>query len=523
MKILYKNGNVITMNGRPAEAVLTEDGMISAVGEAEGMDAAGARQIDLEGQTLMPAFIDAHSHFSAVANGFLQVDLENCGSFQEIEEKIRDYVSRRNPEPGGWILARGYDPYRLKEQRHPKKELLDRAAPGYPVMVQHQSGHVGVFNSEALRLLGVTADTEAPEGGMIEIHDGVPTGYMEENAFLYYQKKVPAAGWEDLREAYMQAQNQYISRGIVSVQEGLMTKEMEGIYQRLLNSGILKVDLTAYTAPEDYHGLAERFPQAAAGRDRNFRLGGMKIFLDGSPQGRTAWMREPYAGELDYCGYGTMKDEDVTEAVLQAAEAGVQLLAHCNGDEACAQYIRVLDAARRHGADISRCRPVMIHGQLLGLDQLALVRELGIMPSFFVAHVYHWGDIHLKNFGMERASHISPAGSALRDGIMFTFHQDTPVIDCDMLETVWCAAVRRTRDGIILGREERISVEEALRALTVNGAVQYGEEALRGTIEKGKYADFVILDRNPLTVPADEIPEIQVKGTVRRGIMIYEG
>ena len=110
MKILYKNGNVITMNGRPAEAVLTEDGMISAVGEAEGMDAAGARQIDLEGQTLMPAFIDAHSHFSAVANGFLQVDLENCGSFQEIEEKIRDYVSRRNPEPGGWILARGYDP-----------------------------------------------------------------------------------------------------------------------------------------------------------------------------------------------------------------------------------------------------------------------------------------------------------------------------------------------------------------------------------------------------------------------------
>ncbi len=522
MKVLYTNGDILTMDGREAGAVLTEDGRITAAGRADEMDRAGAEIVDLEGCTLMPAFIDGHSHFSAVANGFVQIDLEACRSFREIGEAIRRFIRDRKPAKGSWLTARGYDPWRLEEKSHPDREMLDRAAPGYPVILQHQSGHVGVFNTMALELLGVREDTQAPEGGMIEKKDGRLTGYMEENAFIQYQKKIPAAGWEELREAYVLAQRRYLSHGIVSVQEGLMTKEMEGLYQGLLASGILQVDLTAYASPEDYGILAAAFPGAVSGRDRHFRLGGMKIFLDGSPQGRTAWMREPYEGEKDYNGYGTMEDSQVEAAAEQACRAGVQLLAHCNGDAAAAQLIRALAHVRKEGMQISRCRPVLIHGQLLGADQLEAVKELGIMPSFFPAHVYYWGDVHLKNFGLERAAHISPAGSALKAGIPFTFHQDTPVVDCDMLETVWCAAVRRTKEGTILGPDERIPVEEGLKAVTANSALQYGEAEMRGTVTPGKYADFTILDRNPLKIPPDELPAVRVMQTIRRGETLWK-
>ena len=153
-------------------------------------------------------------------------------------------------------------------------------------------------------------------------------------------------------------------------------------------------------------------------------------------------MRTPYAGDPDYCGYGTMRDEDVLAAIGYAYERRLQILAHCNGDAAAAQYLRCLDAAFSAGLDVRRLRPVMIHAQLLGRDQLEAVKRLGVIPSFFVGHVYHWGDTHLKNFGPERAAAISPAASARNAGILYTFHQDTPVTDPDMLETVWCAVNR---------------------------------------------------------------------------------
>jgi predicted amidohydrolase YtcJ len=164
----------------------------------------------------------------------------------------------------------------------------------------------------------------------------------------------------------------------------------------------------------------------------------------------------------------------------------------------------------------------MIHAQLLDRDQLPQVRALGVTPSFFVAHVYHWGDAHIRNFGMERASRISPAASALREGIRFTFHQDSPVIEPDMLETVWCAVNRITREGVVLGADERIPVMDALRAVTSNAAWQYGEEDSKGTITPGKQADLVLLDRSPLAVEPEEIRNIMVMRTYKGGEILYE-
>ena len=218
----------------------------------------------------------------------------------------------------------------------------------------------------------------------------------------------------------------------------------------------------------------------------------IKHFLDGSPQGRTAWMRTPYLGEeKDYYAYGTQRDEQLQANLELALKDNMQILVHCNGDAACEQYINQYEKIKKKYEIENDIRPVIIHAQLLDRDQLNRVKNLNMIPSFFVAHVYYWGDIHIQNYGFERASRISLAKDALDKGIIFTFHQDSPVIKPNMLETIWCAVNRTTKDGILLGKDERISPMEALKAVTKNAAYQYFEENIKGTLKEGKLADLV--------------------------------
>ena len=244
------------------------------------------------------------------------------------------------------------------------------------------------------------------------------------------------------------------------------------------------------------------------------------MFLDGSPQSRTAWMRTPYLGSEDR-GYPTLTDRQVYGYAERAVKEGRQILAHCNGDAAAEQYLAALEQVKAGGLDLAAVRPVMIHAQLLGLDQIPRLASLGVIPSFFVAHVYHWGDTHIRNFGRERAGRISPARSAWEAGLPFTFHQDAPVIRPDMAETLWCAVCRRTRSGQLLGEEERIPVEEALKAVTIHGAYQYGEEREKGSLTPGKKADLVILDRNPMEAAPEELREIRVLETIKEGKTVF--
>lgn len=315
-----------------------------------------------------------------------------------------------------------------------------------------------------------------------------------------------------------------------------MAGQLIPLYQMLLKSGLLKLDLISYMDIRDSDAIRETFSDHIKDYKGHIKLGGYKMFLDGSPQGRTAWMRTPYLPEglgakEDYCGYNTLEDSQVKADILKAELEDMQLLAHCNGDMAAEQYMDQMEAAYRELDDGKRrkpgfyrgdIRPVMIHAQLLGPDQLARVKKLGIIPSFFLAHVYHWGDIHVRNFGQERAGRISPAASALKEGVRFTLHQDSPVIMPDMLETLWCAVNRRTREGMVLGPEERIPVWDALKAVTVNGAYQYFEENEKGTVTPGKKADFVILEQNPLETEADEIRNIRVLATIKEDRLLWK-
>jgi predicted amidohydrolase YtcJ len=529
MKKLYYNGPILTMEETdltdPAEAVLTEDGKIVQVGSLERLkEAAGgkAELCDLDGRTLMPAFIDPHSHFIAGATGMLQVSLDGAGDFAEIIRRVRSFIRENQIPEGQWVLARDYDHNDLAEKRHPNRHVLDEAAPDHPLILQHKSGHVGTMNTMALQMLGVTKDTKAPEGGRIEMDADGPLGYMEENAFVEYLKRVPMPGPAEIEKAFIKNQEKYASYGITTAQEGMFVKELIPLYQYLLRRDVLKLDLNAYVDVSAMDAVREAFPGTDRQYAGHFRIGGYKIFLDGSPQGRTAWMREPYQGEKEYRGYGTMETPAVEDALRLAAAGNWQILAHCNGDAAAEQYLNALEKVESEEKKLKDLRPVLVHGQLLHPDQLGRVRDLGIIPTFFVAHVYHWGDIHIENFGRERASRISPAGSAMREGIRFTFHQDAPVIQPDMMETVWCAVCRRTKAGVLLGEAERIPVREALKAVTINGAYQYFEENEKGSIRSGKRADLILLSDNPAACREEDLRKIRVEETVKDGETIYK-
>lgn len=515
---LYFGGPIVTLEEpRYAQALVERGGRIAYVGdreEAERLAGPGARRVDLEGRALLPAFVDPHSHLLACAYARLQVPLGECAGWGEIADRLSRHVQERDIPPGAWVKGTGYDQNALAEGAAPDRFCLDRACPHNPVVIQHASGHAGVFNTLALERLGVlNGDCGLERDGQGEL-----TGRGEENPFLDLLGRIPMEGLEDVLRAFQGAQEEYASHGITTAQEGLLQPVMAPVYQEILRRGLLYLDVNAYAPPADYDRLRGQFAQEVSASPGTFRMAGMKIFLDGSPQGGTAWVREPYAG--GGCGTSTMTDGQVLSAFRQALDRDAQLLAHCNGDRAAEQYLTLLAQAERD-AGKKLCRPVMIHAQLLGLDQLERVKALGVIPSFFVAHVYHWGEIHVKNFGLDRAGRISPAGSALTWGIPFTFHQDSPVIPPDMLETIWCACVRKTKTGRVLGAEERIPVEAALRAVTQNAALQYGLERELGTLRPGKRADFVLLSGDPLRTPPEELKKLQVERTIRCGRTIW--
>ena len=515
---LYFGGPIVTLEEpQYAQALVERGGRIAYVGnreEAERLAGPGARRVDLEGRALLPAFVDPHSHLLACAYARLQVPLGECAGWGEIADRLSRHVQERGIQPGEWVKGTGYDQNALAEGAAPDRFCLDRACPHNPVVIQHASGHAGVFNTLALERLGaLDGDCGLERDGQGEL-----TGRGEENSFLDLLGRIPMDGLEDVLRAFQGAQEEYASHGITTAQEGLLQPVMAPVYQEILRRGLLYLDVNAYVPPADYDRLRGQFAQGVSASPGTFQVAGMKIFLDGSPQGGTAWVREPYAG--GGCGTSTMTDGQVLSAFRQALDRDAQLLAHCNGDRAAEQYLTLLAQAEREaGKKLSR--PVMIHAQLLGLDQLERVKALGVIPSFFVAHVYHWGEIHVKNFGLDRAGRISPAGSALAQGIPFTFHQDSPVIPPDMLETIWCACVRRTKAGRVLGAEERIPVEAALRAVTQKAAHQYGLERKLGTLRPGKQADFVLLSGDPLRTPPEELKKLQVERTIRCGRTIW--
>ncbi len=531
MEKLYYNGDIITMrkeNDAP-EAVLVSKGRIAFVGdlkEAKQRCTAETELVDLQGKTLMPSFIDAHGHITMLAQYTAFANLGKCTDFQQLEETLLAYQKEKDIQDGV-MIAYGYDHNFLAEQKHPTKAVLDRVSAEIPICILHTSGHMCVANSALLEACGITEDTPDPEGGKFgREENGEPNGYIEEvpamTKVLMFMFSRAAADFEKQMEL---AQNTYLKYGITTVQDGAVNPSAFQKLAAVAEAGGFCLDVIAYLMADEANQTVEAYPAYENQYCGRLKIGGEKIILDGSPQGRSAWLSKPYEGEETYCGYPACTDGQVKQWVENSIKAKRQLLAHCNGDAASQQY---LDAFSQAVSDmpekleqVRALRPVMIHCQTVREEQLEEMSRLGMIPSIFVAHTWYWGDVHLKNLGPVRGSQISPVKSALQYGLVYNFHQDPPVVEPDMLHTVWCAVNRITRTGQPIGQEQCISVFEALKGITIHGAYAYHEEDRKGTLEAGKLADLVVLDRNPLKTDKMQIRDIQVLETVKEGKTLY--
>lgn len=530
MQKLFYGGTIVTMEKeeeRP-EAVLVQNGKILFVGdlaEAELLCHGQAEKIYLEGHTMLPAFLDGHSHFSMVAKYLSFCSLRECESFSDILDILLEYKTKNKKKA---IIGYDYDHNFLAEGDHPSRELLDQVSSTEPVCILHTSNHMCVVNSVVLSMAGLSDHAADPEGGRFgRLSDGRLSGYLEELAAM---KPVLALLFRTeegkLLSRLREAQDIYFSHGITTIQEGAAGYDTMDLLAKAAIGGLLRADVETYVMTEEYEKTAAEFPEYVQKRNHGLRLSGAKIVLDGSPQGRSAWLSRPYEGEKEYCGYPAHTFEEVKVAAERAIEGGYQLLGHCNGDRAARQFIGAYvlafkETAARDSWTVEGLRPMMIHCQLVQNDQLSLMKAIGMIPSFFVSHVYYWGDVHLKNLGKRRGSRISPLKSALDKGLMYNLHQDSPVVEPDMLQAVWCAVNRQSRSGRVIGPDEKISVWDALRGVTVHAAYAYHEENRKGSIVAGKQADFVILDRNPLEIQVEDIRNIRVLETWKSGERVY--
>lgn len=533
---LYLNGDIITMNpAQPsAQALAVRDGKILAVGDRDHVrNAAGkhTRIIDLKGQTLVPGFIDSHGHFgmSAMYMAFENIASPPVGPVNNIADIQKILRDKKTTTPAGeWILGRGYDEAYLAEGRHPTRADLDKVSTEHPIALMHVSMHFITCNSKCLQLAGIDADTQAPPGGVIRrIADSdEPNGVLEEKALYTLLPFLPLHDSEKYLKLIEQAQDYYASFGITTVQDGASIESDLQLFELAAQRDLLKLDLIAYPHYSAMELLNERY-RPSQDYQNHWRVGGVKLGLDGSPQGKTAYLTQPYHQPLahhndDYLGYPIMAQVEVNTHIDHFFAQGWQTLVHANGDAASQQMIDAVALAQQKHGQGDR-RTVMIHAQTVRDDQLDQMKALQIIPSYFASHTFFWGDWHRDSvLGPQRAKRISPLKSTLNRQMPYTLHNDAPVVPPDMLRLVWSAVNRVTRSAEVLGHQQRISVLDALKGVTLNAAYQNFEEQIKGSIEVGKLADLVILSANPLRVDPMQIKDIQVLETLKAGKSIYQ-
>ncbi|MBL6745920.1 MAG: amidohydrolase [Pseudomonadales bacterium] len=534
--LIFLGQNIITMDASNVSAVAVRGDRIVVAGseqDARALQGEGTLVIELGERALLPGFIDAHGHFAGVARYADMLDLSSppvgdVTSVDDIVRKLQRRIENRNIPPGELVYGYGYDDSLLAELRHPDRDDLDRASSDHPIVIRHVSGHLLAANSMALQEAGVGANTADPAGGIIRRRPGSdePDGVMEETAMQFFPGTGELLTPQRQSELRREAVQIYAGYGITTIQDSNVSQayvdrlKAEGLEQEYAADIVTLV--MGNPLPDDVLATVAADTSYTGG----VRNGGVKFTLDGSPQGRTAWMSEPYnagppGAAADYVAYPSYDPDAWLNRIGPLLERGVPVLAHANGDAAIELMIDGVANAIAAGP-VPDHRSVIIHAQLIREDQLDRVAELGIIPSFYSVHPFFWGDWHRLSFGEERARFISPVQAAIARDIPFTVHNDSPIVPPDMMRLVEITVNRETRSGFVLGPDQRASVMQALHAITLGAAYQYFEEDEKGSITVGKRADLVILEDNPLTVATSELGEVSVLETFARGKSIFK-
>ena len=538
---LYFGGDILTMvEDSPGyvDAVLVKNATIVFTGskaEADKMAGSNCELINLHGQTMLPGFIDAHSHVFAVG---LQASVPNLlpppdGTASSVSELVTLLQNSRTDtfyqpfvQKTGAIVGFGYDDAEL--DRYPTAADLDLVSTELPILIIHTSGHLSVVNSKALEILGINSNTPDPSGGVIRRIAGTqqPDGVLEETAHFIALGNMLGKMDLNLQLAmFEKGQQLYASYGYTTAQEGRASADSVAMMSMAAEQYKLLLDVVAY--PDIVSGSAAMASPYYQNAYRNkFRIGGAKLTLDGSPQGKTAWLSHPYhippAGQDEhYAGYSVFDDDKVRSYVDKAYSNNWQLLVHANGDAAIDQMLDIFaEANAKYGA--ADRRNVLIHGQTLRADQINKLKALVVFPSLFPMHTFYWGGWHTKSvLGEQRAQFISPTKAVRDAGLMFTSHHDAPVALPSSLRVLHATVNRVTRTGKILGADQRVDPYTALKAMTHWAAYQHFEEQRKGMIKAGMQADFVVIDENPLKIDPMQLTDLIITKTISANKVVF--
>jgi len=538
-QILYFGGDILTMQGTEpnyVEAIVTNADSIVFIGRlSESKELfPSVREVNLNGKTLLPGFIDAHAHFAGFPSQSIGAQIlpppdAGANNISSLIKILKAWSTPENIQLTGWIFGMGFDDSVLAEKRFPTKEDLDKVSTEHPVMIIHISGHFCVVNSKGLELLDITSETPNPEGGIIRRISGTeePNGVLEELAAIPIMPMVLGPKSEEALKSFLiSGQDMALSYGYTTVQEGRAMPSSHLFLEHAAMTNFLKLDVVSYIDYSVSDSLLNTDWYSSSYKN-HYRIGGVKLTLDGSPQGRTAWRTLPYliapdGAEEGYLGYPAIpNDKDVEDIYENAFRNNWQIHTHANGDAAMDQMIRTLKKVTNKYGNEGR-RDVLIHGQYVREDQLDEFKNLDIIASLFPLHTFYWGDWHKELIGDSLGNKISPTRTALNKGLKITIHTDAPVALPNLMRVIWTATNRVSRSGNIIGENERLTPYEALKCITEWSAYQHFEEESKGTLEVGKLADLVILDSNPIKVDIENIKNIVVLQTIKEGSTVYK-
>ncbi|AKV04055.1 putative metal-dependent hydrolase with the TIM-barrel fold protein [Labilithrix luteola] len=534
---IFVGGHILTMDPKlpTVEAVAVRGSGIMVVGKREeamkrrGVD---TKVVDLQGKTLLPGFIDAHGSITNVATRLDHVNLSppplgTVRSIADIQSELRKAMAARPVLPGRWLVGDGYDQSQLVDKRAPTREELDAVSKDVPIALVHATRTEMTANSAALAAAKITAGTPDPPGGTIVRRAGSqePTGIVQQRAVITLRTAMPEVPMDERLAMLDRAQDLYASFGVTTAKDGGTTTADMALFNHAVLAGRLKIDVVAYPIAEE----AERasVAQSLGVYRGNFKVGGFELVVDGSLPTQTAFLNEPYATPpegkgTDYRGMPALTDPVLANYLRTAFSRRLQVVAHVTGDAAADRFLDAVAAASKFVPKTFDHRPVLVGGQVLTEAQLARMKELSVTPSFFAAETYFWGDFDRTVLGSERANRLVPAQSALQHGLRVTFANESPIAPPDILGAMWAATARITRSGETLGAEQRVSIDAALRAVTVEAAWQSREEDRKGMLKPDLAADFVILSANPLEVGPDALKNIAVVETIKGGKTIYQ-
>jgi predicted amidohydrolase YtcJ len=529
--LIIRNAKIVTVDKdfEIAQAAAVKDGKFVAVGrDAAVMEWAGpnTKVVDMAGKTVLPGFNDTHVHLTAGKDLEIQVDLTDIHSIADIQNAIADRVARS--KPGDWIIGtRGWWEYDLSDGRLPTRYDLDRVAPNNPVAIP--GPHYVIVNSLALKLAGITKDTKNPQGGEVwkDPKTGEPSGLLMDNASRYVRRFYPKPTHAQEIAGMKRVLRLVNSNGLTSAGDPSGSVEDAALFHELHDKGLLtvRVDFAYSVDPadpiekveEELKALPKPGTSTGDGMFRSDELG--ETGLDGAEL--TAFLTHDYPGRPGYRGLQKVPNAQFDAFAVLANRYGWRLRPHAVGDAAIDEALEAFEAANRDKSIIGR-RWMIDHDFLLLPRHYAEVKKLGLILNSQYMHNYQLGALILKAWKRPLADMSERYGDWVKHGIMFANGSDGPIsYHAEPLLEIYVSVTRKTGWGGILGPDQGLSREDAIRSVTINGAYTSFEENVKGSIEPGKYADFVVLSGDPLTVPADDIKNLKVLTTVLGGRPVY--